>query len=128
MVKKTVVALVTVAVLVVVFAVSLVSAVQLLAPRDMPFGVTASSPVVDSVQQEYSLDLHTYASESDLMDAAERGDIYGGYIVGSDTDTLVTVPAKSFFGEVYVSAGFCRRGEEERPHVHDHPGRPATHS
>lgn len=107
MVKKPVVALVTVAVLVIVFAVSLVSAVQLLAPRDMPFGVTASSPVVDSVQQEYSLDLHTYASESDLMDAAERGDIYGGYIVGSDTDTLVTVPAKSFFGEVYVSAGFA---------------------
>lgn len=112
MVKKNVVALATVAVLVVVFAVSLVSAVQLLAPRDMPFGVTASSPVVDSVQQEYSLDLHTYASESDLMDAAERGDIYGGYIVGSDTDTLVTVPAKSFFGEVYVSAGFSDAAEK----------------
>jgi len=32
--------------------VCLVSAVQLLVPRDMPFGVTASSPVVDAVQQE----------------------------------------------------------------------------
>jgi hypothetical protein len=107
MVKKPVVALVTVAVLVVVFAVCLVSAVQLLAPRDMPFGVTASSPVVDTVQQEYSLDLQTYESEGDLLDAAERGDIYGGYVVGSDADTLITVPAKSFFGEVYVSAGFA---------------------
>ncbi len=107
MTKKSVVALGTVGVLVLVFAVCLVSAVQLLAPREMPFGVTASSPVVDAVQQEYSLDLKTYASEADLMDAAARGDIYGGYVVGSSADTLVTVPAKSFFGEVYVSGGFA---------------------
>ncbi len=107
MIKKSVVALGTVGVLVLVFAICLVSAVQLLAPREMPFGVTASSPVVDAVQQEYSLDLKTYASEADLMDAAARGDIYGGYVVGSSADTLVTVPAKSFFGEVYVSAGFA---------------------
>lgn len=104
--KGSVVALATVGLLVLVFALCLVSAVQLLAPRDMPFGVTASSPVVDAVQQEYSLDLTTYSSEADLMDAAERGDIYGGYVVGSSTDKLVTVAAKSFFGEVYVSAGF----------------------
>ncbi len=100
------IALSTVAVLVVVFGVCLVSAVQLLAPRDMAFGVTASSPVVDAVQQEYSLDITTYSSEADLMAAAENGDIYGGYIVGSSSDTLVTVAAKSFFGEVYVAAGF----------------------
>lgn len=104
--KQSIVALATVGVLVLVFAVCLVSAVQLLAPRDMPFGVTASSPVVDAVQQEYSLELTTYSSEAELLAAAERGDIYGGYIVGSSADTLVTVPAKSFFGEVYVSAGF----------------------
>ncbi len=105
--KKSVVALTAVGLLVLIFGVCLISAVQLLAPRDMPFGVTAPSPVVDAVQQEYSLDITTYASEADLMAAAENGDIYGGYIVGSSTDTLVTVPAKSFFGEVYVSAGFA---------------------
>jgi len=107
MAKKSVVALVTVGVLVLVFAVCLVSAVQLLAPREMPFGVTASSPVVDAVQKEYSLDITTYSSEADLMSAAAKGDIYGGYIVGSSADTLVTVPAKSFFGEVYVRGGFA---------------------
>ena len=96
-----------------IFAVCLVSAVQLLAPRDMPFGITESSPVVDAVQQEYSLDLTTYSSEADLMDAAARGDIYGGYVVGSSTDLLVTVPAKSFFGEVYVSAGFKEAAKSE---------------
>ncbi len=111
--KKSVVALATVGLLVLIFGVCLVSAVQLLAPRDMPFGVTASSPVVDAVQQEYSLDITTYSSEADLMAAAERGDIYGGYIVGTSSDTLVTVPAKSFFGEVYVSAGFEEAAKTE---------------
>ncbi len=111
--KKSVVALATVGLLVLIFGVCLISAVQLLAPRDMPFGVTASSPVVDAVQQEYSLDITTYSSEADLMAAAERGDIYGGYVVGSSSDMLVTVPAKSFFGEVYVSAGFKEAAKTE---------------
>lgn len=107
MAKKSLVALITVAMLAVAFGVCLISAVQLLAPRDMAFGVTGASPVVDAVRQEYSLDLITYASESDLMTAAETGDIYGGYVVGSSGDTLVTVPAKSFFGAVYVRGGFA---------------------
>ncbi len=105
--KKSVVALATVGVLVVVFAVCLVSAVQLLAPREMPFGVTEPSAVVDAVQEEYSLDVHTYSSEAELNAAAERGDVYGGYVVGSQADKLLTVPAKSFFGEVYLDAGFA---------------------
>lgn len=106
MARKSIVALTTVTVLVVFFALCLVSAVQLLVPRDMPFGVTGPSPVVDAVQQDFSLDLITYSNEADLVAAAERGDVYGGYAVGSTSDTLVTVPAKSFFGEVYISAGF----------------------
>jgi hypothetical protein len=105
--RKSVIALVTVGVLVSIFAVCLVSAIQLLEPREMPFGVTGPSPVVDAVQKEFSLDLITYANKSDLTQAAERGDIYGGYIPGSSTDTLVTVPAKSFFAEVYVRGGFA---------------------
>ncbi len=106
MTRKALVALGTVGILTLLFGVCLISAVQLLAPRDMPFGITAASPVVDAVQQEYSLDLETYSNQADLMAAAQRGDIYGGYVVGSSSDILVTVPAKSFFGEVYVSAGF----------------------
>ncbi|HVD88631.1 MAG TPA: hypothetical protein VNB91_07040, partial [Jatrophihabitantaceae bacterium] len=105
--KKPLIALAAVLVLSAFFGLCLVSALQLLAPRDMPFGVTGPSPVVDAVQSEVSLDLITYSSEADLSQAAERGDIYGGYIPGSASDTLVTVPAKSFFGEVYVSGGFA---------------------
>ena len=104
--RKPIVALVTVVVLVAVFAICLVSALQLLTPRNMPFGVTGPSPVVTAVQTEYSLDLITYSSEEDLKQAAENGEIYGGYIPGTPNDTLITVPAKSFFGEVFVRGGF----------------------
>jgi hypothetical protein len=109
MAKKSSIALIAVGVLVAIFAVCLISALQLLEPRDMPFGVTGPSPVVDAVQKKDSLalDLVTYSSESDLTQAAERGDIYGGYIPGSSTDRLVTVPAKSFFAEVYVRGAFA---------------------
>jgi hypothetical protein len=108
-VKKPLIALATVAVLAAFFGLCLVSALQLLEPRNMPFGVTGPSPVVDAVQSSDSkaLDVITYSSEADLTQAAQRGDIYGGYIPGSSSDKLVTVPAKSFFGEVYVRGGFA---------------------
>jgi len=106
MVKRSVVALGAVAVLVVVFAVCLVSAVQLLSPRGMPFGVTGSSPVVEAVQQHYDLDVKTYPSKSELQLAARSGDIYGGYVAGSSSGTLYTVEAKSFFGDIYLTSAF----------------------
>ena len=98
------------------FALCLVSAMQLLEPRDMPFGVTGSSPVVSAVQHKDpdALDLKTYSSEADLIQAAERGDIYGGYIPGQSADTLVTVPAKSFFGEIYVRGAFTDAAKKSR--------------
>ena len=107
-VKKGVATLAIVLVGTAFFALCLVSAIQLLEPRDMPFGVTGSSPVVKAVQHKDpdALDLKTYSSEADLIKAAERGDIYGGYIRGRSADTLVTVPAKSFFGEIYVRGAF----------------------
>lgn len=108
MAKKSAAALVLVGLVVAVFVVCLVSASQLLYPREMPFGVTGpSSPVVSAVEKQYSLDITTYSSASALTQAATRGDIYGGYITGSSGDTLVTVPAKSFFGEVLIRGGFA---------------------
>jgi hypothetical protein len=109
--KRGVVALAIVMVLSAVFAWCLVNALQEPVPHGMPFGVTGSSPVVSAVQQKAgqdgaSLDLITYSSGADLVAAAERGDIDGGYIPGQTSDTIVTVPAKSFFGEIYVRGAF----------------------
>jgi hypothetical protein len=105
--KRPLIALATVAVLAALFGLCLVSALQLLGPRSMPFGETGPSPEVDAVTSQLSLDVTTYSSEADLTQAAERGDIYGGYVPGSSSDKLVTVPAKSFFAEVYVRGGFA---------------------
>lgn len=110
--KKPLVALATVVVAVAIFAICLVSAVQLLTPRNMPFGVTGPSPVVTAVQSEFSLDLITYSSEDDLKQAAEDGEIYGGYVPGGSSDKLFTVPAKSFFGEVFVRGGFAEAAKK----------------
>jgi hypothetical protein len=108
MLKKGLTALAIGLVLIAIFAFSLISAVQELEPHDMPFGVTGSSPVVSAIQDKYpdALDLIDYSSEADLIQAAEQGDLYGGYVPGTSADTLVTVPAKSFFGEIYVRGAF----------------------
>jgi hypothetical protein len=107
-VRKGVSALAIVLVLTALFTVCVVTAMQLLEPRHMPFGVTGQSPVVSAIQAKDpdALSLINYSSEADLIQAAQRGDIYGGYIPGTSTDTIVTVPAKSFFGEIYVRGAF----------------------
>jgi hypothetical protein len=118
-VKKGIVTLTIALVLTAVFALCLVNAIQLLEPRDMPFGVTGSSPVVSAVQGKDSdaLDLIDYSSESDLIQAAEQGDIYGGYIQGQSSDTIVTVPAQSFFGEIYVRGAFTEAAKKSNREI-----------
>ena len=64
MAKKYLVALITVGVIVVIFAVCLISAVQLLAPREMPFGVTGPSPVVAASRRSIRSTSITYSSEA----------------------------------------------------------------
>ncbi|KAB1977970.1 hypothetical protein [Streptomyces triticiradicis] len=62
-------------------ALCLVSAQQLLVPRNMPFGVTGPpSPVVAAVASGAGLDLTSYPSESAATHAAERGELYGAYV------------------------------------------------
>ncbi|MCG6498232.1 hypothetical protein [Kitasatospora sp. A2-31] len=88
-------------------ALSLVSAQQLLVPRNMPFGVTGPpSPVVAEVASRVGLDLTSYPSPSAVTDAAGRGELYGGYVSSGSTDTLIIVPAKSFFAQTELEPAF----------------------
>ena len=91
------------------FALCLISALQLLVPRDMPFGVVGTSPVVSQVMVKSpgALHLSGYASQSAAMQAIDQGQIYGAYVAGSSGDTLVVVPAKSFFGRVDLEGVFA---------------------
>ncbi|MFE2813928.1 hypothetical protein ACFXGG_26360 [Streptomyces nigra] len=88
-------------------ALCLVSAQQLLVPRNMPFGVTGPpSPVVAEVASRAGLELTSYPSESAVTAAADRGELYGAYIAESSSDTLVVVPAKSFFAQTELEPAF----------------------
>ncbi|MEV6212676.1 hypothetical protein [Kitasatospora sp. NPDC051914] len=88
-------------------ALSLVSAQQLLVPRNMPFGVTGPpSPVVAEVASKLGLDLTSYPSQSAVTDAADRGELYGAYVSNGPTDTLIVVPSKSFFAQTELEPAF----------------------
>jgi predicted lipase len=84
-------------------AVVWVSALQAQVPRNMPFGVTGTSPVVTAAEStkisgyQISFVNTTYSNEAAAMDAINQGKIYGAYITGTSSDTLLTVQAKSFF-------------------------------
>lgn len=106
MLRKALIALGVVLVLQSVFALCLVSALQLLVLRNTPFGVTGASPVVNAVASKVSLETRSYADESALTKAIGQSKLYGAYLPGKVSDTLVVVPAKSFFGRVELEAAF----------------------
>jgi hypothetical protein len=105
-VRKAVVALVTVLFAQALFALCLVSALQLLVPRNMPFGVVGPSKVVAAVTSEVSLETHGYRSESAAREAIDQGKLYGAYVTGLTHDTLIVVPAQSFFGRIEIEGAF----------------------
>jgi hypothetical protein len=112
MVKKVTVALVTVAFIQALLALCIVSALQLLVPRDTPFGVVGSSQVVSQVKKTTSLDTMKYPDQSAAINAINQGHLYGAFIVGSHLHlgTLVVVPAKSFFARVELEQAFVSAG------------------
>ena len=107
MTRKILATLMVVLVAQALFVLCLVSANQLLVPRNMPFGVAGPpSPVVAAVTSKYGQDLTDYPSKSAAMTAIKQGKLYGVYVTGSSHDTLIVVPAKSFFGQLYLEPAY----------------------
>ena len=104
MTRKVVVALGAVLIAQALFALCIVSAGQLLAPRNMPFGMVGSSRVVAQAQSAVGLAPVAYPSQSAVMTAIDQGQLYGAYVTGSGSDTLIVVPAKSFFARIDLQA------------------------
>src|SRR5262249_5322180 len=81
-------------------------------PRAMPFGVTGSSSVVTTAQSgkvgayQVSFVNTLYSNENDVMNAINQGKIYGASIPGTTSDTLLTVPSKSFFAAFIITSLF----------------------
>jgi hypothetical protein len=82
-------------------------------PQKMAFAVTGSSPVVTAAQSakvagKYQMSFvnRLYANENDVMNAINQGEVYGAYIPGTTSDTLLTVPTKSFFATFVMTGVF----------------------
>jgi hypothetical protein len=109
---KILAALLLVAVLGIVLTLVSMSALATQRPQNMPFGVTGSSPVVTAAQSaklagyQMSFVNRLYANENDVMNAINQGAIYGAYIPGKSSDTLLTVPSKSFFATFVITGAF----------------------
>jgi hypothetical protein len=87
-------------------ALCLVTANQKLEPHNLPFGVTASSPVISAVASKLSLTVTDYLNQAAALQAIDAGQIYGAYVPGSLTDTLIIAPQKSFFAAFILTAAF----------------------
>jgi len=113
-VRKVVAALLLVALFGCALTTVLMSALRAQVPRNMPFGVTGASPVVTAAESakvsgyQASFVNTLYANESAAMNAINQGKIYGAYITGKTSDTLIAVPAKSFFAATEVVPLFAQ--------------------
>ncbi|MCE3555432.1 hypothetical protein LWC33_28800 [Pseudonocardia sp. RS11V-5] len=116
--RRIVAALAVVAIVQVLLALCLVSADQKLEPHNLPFGVTGSSPVSSAVTSKLSLTLTSYPDQAAAVQAVDNGEIYGAYVPGGASDTLVIAPQKSFFAAIILGAAF-----EDAAHQ---VGRPVT--
>jgi len=106
LVRKALVALAGVMVGVGLLALCLISAQQLLIARQTPFGVVGPSIVVQGAQTKVGLDPVFYHSKSAALAAIDQGQLYGAYVTGRSRDTLIVVPAKSFFGQLEIEPAF----------------------
>src|SRR5262245_9977149 len=116
---KVVAGLLLVALLACVLTLVTMSALATQRPQNMPFGVTGASPVVTQAQSakvgglyQMSFVNRLYANENDVMNAINQGAIYGAYIPGASSDTLLTVPSKSFFATFLITGAFAATAQE----------------
>lgn len=112
MVKKILVALGIVLFLQSLLVLCLVSADQIPAPRNMPFGVVGSSQIVGTVKSTTSLDTITYPNTSAAITAINQGQLYGAYVAGSRRGTLIVVPAKSYGAQFELEEAFASAGKQ----------------
>jgi hypothetical protein len=121
---KIVGALALVVILLCVLTLCAVSALQVAVPRNMPFGVTGASPVVTAAESQkisghqVSFVNTLYANQSDAINAINQAKLYGAYIVGTNSDTLLTVPAKSFDALTEVEPLFVQAAAKQHRLLH----------
>ena len=68
-----------------IMATTYITADHAVVAHNLPWGQVGSSPLTTTVQKSISLQVHQYASEADLEQAANEAKIYGGFIAQGNT-------------------------------------------
>ncbi len=74
--------------------------------HDLPWGEVGSSPLTAAVQKKVSLQIHNYASEQDLVNAANNTTIYGGFVAKSNS--LIISEAASLWAPGVMPAAYLK--------------------
>ena len=78
--------------------------------HNLPWGVTGSSSLTTEVQKSISMDIHQYASQADLEQAAGQAKIYGGFV--PQTNTVIVSVASSLWAPFVVPAAYEKAAKQ----------------
>ena len=87
-----------------IMATTYISADHSAVAHNLPWGQVGSSPLTTTVEKSVSLQVHQYASEADLEQAADQTKIYGGFI--AQGNTLIISEAASLWAPGIMPAAY----------------------
>jgi hypothetical protein len=93
-----------------IMATTYITADHAVVAHNLPWGQVGSSPLTTTVEKSVSLQIHHYASKSDLERAANQTTIYGGFIAKSNT--LVISEAASLWAPGIMSATYAKAAKQ----------------
>ena len=96
-----------------IMATTYITADHAVVAHNLPWGQVGSSPLTTTVQKSISLQLHQYASESDLEQAANESKIYGGFV--AQGNTLILSEAASLRAPGVMTDAYEQAAKAERP-------------
>src|ERR1022692_1092486 len=76
----------------------------------------SASPLTTTVEKSVSLQVHQYASQSDLEQAASQSKIYGGFVASSNT--LIISEAASLWAPAVMPAAYGKAALQSRTRIH----------
>ncbi len=97
-------------VMVTIMGTTYISANHGVVAHNLPWGVTGSSPLTAEVQKSVSLDIHSYATQSDLENAANHATIYGGFV--PQTNTLILNVAASLWAPFVMPVAYEKAAKQ----------------
>ena len=84
--------------------------------HNLPWGQVGSSPLTTTVEKSVSLQVHQYATQADLEQAASQTKIYGGFIAASNT--LIISEAASLWAPAVMPAAYGKAALQARQLLH----------